>query len=53
VSSPLFAADLRVRIEATLSAAEAAQAIDHPGLTGSIREILVQELRSRWVESLP
>lgn len=42
--SPLYSADLRVRIEAALAAADGAQAIDHPGLTGSIREILVREL---------
>jgi hypothetical protein len=40
----LYAADLRVRIEAALASAKHAQAIDHPGLVGSIREILVREL---------
>jgi Domain of unknown function (DUF6602) len=44
VANPLYAADLRVRIEAALASAEHAVAIDHPGLVGTIREILVREL---------
>ncbi len=42
--NPLYAADFSVRIESTLAAARHAAAIDHPGLVGSIREILVREL---------
>lgn len=42
--SPLYSADLRVRIDAALAAARHAQVIDHPGLTGAIREIVVREL---------
>lgn len=42
--NPLYASDLRVRIEAALASAEHVRAIDHPGLVGSIREILVREL---------
>jgi hypothetical protein len=47
VANPLFTADLRIRIEATLAAAEHVQAIDHSGLIGGIREILVRELLCR------
>lgn len=42
--NPLYANDLRLRIESTLAAACDAAAIDHPGLVGRIREILVCEL---------
>jgi hypothetical protein len=42
--NPLYTADLRLRVEAALASAEHVQAIDHPGLVGSIREILVREL---------
>ncbi len=42
--NPIFVDDLQLRIESTLAAAKHASELDHPGLTGTVREILVREL---------
>jgi hypothetical protein len=42
--SPLFVNDLRLRVESALAAARHAMDLSHPGLTGTVREILVREL---------
>lgn len=40
----LFVDDLRLRIESAITAARHASELRHPGLTGTVREILVREL---------
>jgi hypothetical protein len=40
----LFVNDLQLRIESALAAARHASELEHPGLTGTVREILVREL---------
>lgn len=42
--NPLFVHDLELRIESALAAARHAADLEHPGLTGTVREILVREL---------
>src|SRR4051812_40318808 len=42
--NPLFVNDLHLRIESALAAARHASELEHPGLIGTVREILVREL---------
>jgi uncharacterized protein DUF6602 len=42
--NPLFVNDLALRIESAITAARHASGLEHPGLTGTVREILVREL---------
>jgi hypothetical protein len=44
VPSPLYVNDLNARITKALAEARNAHALDHPGLTGTVREIVVRDL---------